>query len=131
LVPTADGVESLRIRGLPAQGDLWRTPIVEGRTDPLRRKLVWVALVVTLAGAGVPAFVGTQNHDRAEGRRRRAVTAEEVVSGQRIVIGQRSQALNLRTTQANRLATISSAVLRSAACVLRGRPHDGLRSLER
>jgi hypothetical protein len=77
--------------------------------------------VVTLAGAGVPAFVGKQNHDRAEGRRRRAVTAEEVVSGQRIVIGQRSQALNLRTTQVNRLATISSAVLRSAAGVCASR----------
>ena len=72
--------------------------------DPLRRKLVWVALVLTLAGAGVLAFVGKQNHDRAEGWRQRAIAAEEVVSGQRIVIGQRSQALNLRTTQVNRLA---------------------------
>ena len=89
--------------------------------DPLRRKFVWVAIVLTVAGAVGLAFVGKQNHDRAEGWHQRAVAAEEVVSGQRIVIGQRSQALNLRTTQVNRLATLSSAVLRSAAGVCASR----------
>src|SRR6185436_12427162 len=45
------------------------------------------------------------NNSRAEDWRRRAVAAEEVAGGLRIVIAERSQALNQRTRQANVLAT--------------------------
>jgi hypothetical protein len=44
------------------------------------------------------------NNSRAEDWRRRAVAAEEVAGGLRIVIAERSQALNQRTRQANVLA---------------------------
>jgi hypothetical protein len=106
--------ESPIVRRVVALDDFWRTPIGEGRMDPLRRTLVWLAIALTVAGAAGLAFIGKQNHDRAEGWRQRAIAAEEVVSGQRIVIGQRSQALNLRTTQVNRLA----AKLRGARTAL-------------
>ena len=72
--------------------------------DSLRRSLVWVVLLLALAGAGVLGLVGKENRDRAEDWRQRAIAAAEVVSGQRVVIGERSQALNLRTAQLNRLA---------------------------
>lgn len=45
------------------------------------------------------------NKGRAEGWHRRAVVAEESVSGLRVVIADRSRALNRRTVQANRLVT--------------------------
>jgi chromosome segregation ATPase len=55
------------------------------------------------------------NRDRAEDWHRRAVVAEESVGGLRVVIAQRSRALNQRTLQANRLVS----ELRSSGTVLR------------
>ena len=50
------------------------------------------------------------NNGRAEDWRRRAVAAEEVVGGLRVVIAERSQTLNQRTRQANVLAaTLASS----------------------
>jgi len=61
------------------------------------------------------------NKDRAEDWHRRAVVAEESVNGLRVVIVERSRALNRRTLQANLLATQlhsnGSALRRSKASV--------------
>src|SRR5215510_11513056 len=51
-----------------------------------------------------------QNNNRAEDWRRRAVAAEEAAGGLRVVIADRSKALNQRTRQANVLAaTLASS----------------------
>ena len=62
--------------------------------------LVAVAVVV-IAAPFVRAT--TSNKGRAEDWHRRAVVAEESVTGLRVVIAERSRALNQRTVQANRL----------------------------
>jgi hypothetical protein len=67
------------------------------------RAMIAVALVV-LVVFGILLNSIWQNHSRAEDWRRQAVDAEEVVTGLRVVIGERSQALNRRTAQANELA---------------------------
>lgn len=68
------------------------------------RPLVLVAVAVVVAAVGALTFAVKTNRDRAEDWRQRAIAAEEIVEGQRVVIGQRSQALNRRTLQVNRLA---------------------------
>ena len=60
-----------------------------------------VALAVVVGGLG---WAMKTNGDRAEKWRDRAISAEEIVDGQRVLIGQRTRALNRRTTQVNRLA---------------------------
>jgi hypothetical protein len=72
----------------------------------------WSASVMSIAATivfvlvvGMLAKSTWTNNDRAEDWRRRAVAAEEVVGGLRVVIAERSQALNQRTRQANVLAT--------------------------
>ncbi len=62
--------------------------------------LVAVAVVV-IAAPFVRATMS--NKGRAEDWHRRAVVAEESVTGLRVVIAERSRALNQRTVQANRL----------------------------
>ena len=73
--------------------------------DPRRRqRIVWaVVALVVLGGASVLSVAVKQNRDRAEGWRQRAIGAEEIVEGQRVVIATRSQELNRRTTQVNTL----------------------------
>jgi septal ring factor EnvC (AmiA/AmiB activator) len=73
--------------------------------DPrMRRRIGWATLaVVVLGGFGLLAVAVHQNRDRAEGWRQRAIGAEEIVEGQRVVIAQRSRELNRRTTQVNAL----------------------------
>ena len=73
------------------------------------RQRLWRILAIALALAALAAvgalgWATKTNNDRAERWRQRTIAAEEVVEGQRIVIGQRSQELNRRTTQVNRLA---------------------------
>jgi hypothetical protein len=76
----------------------------------IKAALVGLALLVV----AVPfARASHANRDRADDWRRRAVVAEESVSGLRVVIVERSRALNKRTLQANQLA--SAAGKRSAA----------------
>jgi hypothetical protein len=51
-----------------------------------------------------------KNHDRAEDWRQRAVAAEEVAGGLRVVLAERSRALNQRTRQANAMVdTLASS----------------------
>ena len=77
----------------------------------------WSVSVTTLAVTVVFVLVvgmllnsNRQNNDRAEGWRHRAVAAEEVAGGLRVVIADRSKALNQRTRQANVLAaTLASS----------------------
>jgi hypothetical protein len=71
----------------------------------------WSVSVTTLAVTVVFALVvgmlfnsNRQNNSRANGWRHRAVAAEEVATGLRVVIADRSKALNQRTRQANVLA---------------------------
>ncbi len=55
---------------------------------PLWRRIAAVILVLSLlAGAAALALAAKENRDRAEDWRQRAIAAEEVVSGQRVVIG--------------------------------------------
>jgi hypothetical protein len=69
------------------------------------QKLAIAAGAIALAAClGGLAWAMKTNGDRAEAWRDRAITAEEIVDGQRVLIGQRTQALNRRTTQVNRLA---------------------------
>ena len=69
-----------------------------------RRRIAWATLTVAaLCVFGLLALALKQNRDRAEGWRQRAIAAAEIVEGQRVVIGQRSRALNQRTTQVNTL----------------------------
>ena len=68
-----------------------------------------VTLVFVLV-VGMLANSVRKNNDRAEDWRRRAVAAEEVTGGLRVVIAERSQTLNERTRQANVLAaTLASS----------------------
>ena len=77
----------------------------------------WSVSVTTLAVTVVFALVvgmllnsNRQNNNRAEGWRHRAVAAEEVARGLRVVIADRSKTLNQRTRQANVLAaTLASS----------------------
>ena len=77
----------------------------------------WTVGVTTLAVTVVFVLVvgmllnsNRQNNNRAEGWRHRAVAAEEVAGGLRVVIAERSKALNQRTRQANVLAaTLASS----------------------
>ena len=71
----------------------------------------WSVSVTTLAVTVLFALVvgmlfngNRQNNSRAEGWRHRAVAAEEVATGLRVVIADRSKVLNQRTRQANVLA---------------------------
>jgi chromosome segregation ATPase len=59
--------------------------------------------VVFVIVVGMFANSARKNNDRAEDWRRRAVAAEEVVGGLRVVLAERSRALNQRTRQANEL----------------------------
>jgi ABC-type transporter Mla subunit MlaD len=59
--------------------------------------------VVFVIVVGMFANSTRKNNDRAEDWRRRAVAAEEVVGGLRVVLADRSRALNQRTRQANEL----------------------------
>lgn len=61
--------------------------------------------VVFVVVVGLLANSVRKNNDRAEDWRRRAVAAEEIVGGLRVVIGERSTALNQRTRQANALVS--------------------------
>jgi len=68
----------------------------------IKAALIGVALLVV----AVPlARASHANRDRADDWRRRALVAEESVAGLRVVIVERSRALNERTVQANQLAT--------------------------
>ena len=68
----------------------------------VKAALVAVAVVV-IAAPFVRATMS--NKGRAEDWHHRAVVAEESVTGLRVVIAQRSRALNRRTLQANRLVS--------------------------
>jgi hypothetical protein len=68
----------------------------------VKAALVAVAVVV-IAAPFVRATMS--NKGRAEDWHRRAVVAEESVTGLRVVIAERSRALNQRTVQANRLVS--------------------------
>ena len=65
---------------------------------------IFVTLVFVLI-VGMLASSVRKNDARADDWRQRAVAAEEIVGGLRVVIAERSKALNERTVQANRLAT--------------------------
>ena len=67
-------------------------------------KLALGALVLVVVAAPLIRAVYS-NRGRADDWHRRAVVAEESVTGLRVVIVERSRALNQRTVQANRLAT--------------------------
>jgi chromosome segregation ATPase len=77
-------------------------------------KLALVALVLVVVAAPLARAVDS-NRDRAEDWHRRAIVAEESVGGLRVVIVERSRALNRRTVQANQLVT----ELHSAQAALR------------
>jgi chromosome segregation ATPase len=64
--------------------------------------LVVLAFVIP---AGALALTVKSNRDRAEDWHQRAIAAEETVVGLRVVIGERSRALNRRTVQATQLAS--------------------------
>jgi chromosome segregation ATPase len=74
--------------------------------EPLswKAKAALVALAVVIA-VGTLGLVVRSNKDRAEDWHRRAIAAEESVGGLRVVIGERSRALNRRTAQANQLVS--------------------------
>jgi septal ring factor EnvC (AmiA/AmiB activator) len=67
-------------------------------------RLALGALVLVVVAAPFVRAVYT-NRGRAEGWHRRAVVAEESVTGLRVVIVERSRALNRRTVQANQLVS--------------------------
>ncbi len=72
----------------------------------IKAALVGIALLVI----AVPlARASHANRDRADDWRRRALVAEQSVSGLRVVLVERSRALNERTVQANQLAAAASA----------------------
>jgi hypothetical protein len=66
-------------------------------------KAALIALLVVVVCAPF-ARASMSNKGRADDWRRRAVVAEEAVGGLRLVIAERSRALNQRTLQANQLA---------------------------
>jgi len=63
-----------------------------------------VVTIVFVLVVGMLANSVRKNNSRAEDWHRRAVAAEEIVGGLRVVLAERSQALNERTRQANELA---------------------------
>ena len=67
-------------------------------------KVALIALLVVVVCAPF-ARASLSNKGRADDWRRRAVVAEEAVGGLRVVIAERSRALNERTVQANQLAS--------------------------
>ena len=67
-------------------------------------KAALIALLVVVVCAPL-ARASMSNKGRADDWRKRAVVAEEAVGGLRVVIAQRSRALNERTVQANQLAS--------------------------
>ena len=67
-------------------------------------KATLIALLVVVVCAPF-ARASMANKGRADDWRKRAVVAEEAVGGLRVVIAQRSRALNERTVQANQLAS--------------------------
>ena len=67
-------------------------------------KAALIALLVVVVCAPL-ARASMSNKGRADDWRKRAVVAEEAVGGLRVVIAERSRALNERTLQANQLAT--------------------------
>lgn len=67
-------------------------------------KLALVALAFVIVAVPVARAVKS-NKDRAEDWHRRAVVAEESVTGLKLVIAERSRALNRRTVQANQLVS--------------------------
>ena len=83
-------------------------------------KLALVALAFVVFAVPVARAVKS-NKDRAEDWHRRAVVAEESVAGLKVVIAERSRALNRRTLQANqlvsRLDTSRTALRRSKGSV--------------
>lgn len=71
------------------------------------RSLSVTSIVVTLVFVLVVGMLANsvrKNNDRADDWRHRAVAAEEIVAGLRVVLAERSRALNQRTVQANKLA---------------------------
>jgi chromosome segregation ATPase len=66
-------------------------------------KAALIALLVVVVCAPL-ARASMSNKGRADDWRKRALVAEEAVSGLQVVIAQRSRALNERTLQANKLA---------------------------
>jgi hypothetical protein len=74
---------------------------IGGRSLSVRAMAVTVVFVLVV---GMLATSLRKNNARAEDWRRRAVAAEEIIGGLRVVIAERSQALNARTVQANTLA---------------------------
>jgi chromosome segregation ATPase len=75
---------------------------MEFELDGWKVKLGLVALALLVVAVPL-ARANHANKGRAEGWHRRAVVAEESVGGLRVVIAQRSRALNQRTLQANQL----------------------------
>jgi hypothetical protein len=67
-------------------------------------KAALIALLVVVVCAPF-ARASMSNKGRADDWHRRAVVAEEAVGGLRVVIAERSRALNARTLQANQLAS--------------------------
>lgn len=67
-------------------------------------KAALIALLVVVVCAPF-ARASMSNKGRADDWRKRAIVAEEAVGGLRVVIAQRSRALNERTVQANQLAS--------------------------
>lgn len=66
--------------------------------------------IVFVLVVGMLANSVRKNNDRADDWRRRAVVAEEAVGGLRVVLAERSRALNQRTRQANLLiGTLASS----------------------
>lgn len=88
----------------PATPDHDEPDIATRATWDVAKVVLAVLLVLALGAIGTLAWATKSNADRAEGWRIRAIAAGEIVEGQRILIGQRSQALNRRTTQVNTLA---------------------------
>jgi hypothetical protein len=87
-----------------------RTELLLGRLEHLLRPQDWTvkSAAVVLAFVVVVGALGCsvkKNRDAAESWHRQAVAAEEIVGGLRVVIGDRSRALNQRTKQANELAS--------------------------
>ena len=70
--------------------------------EPSRATIAVACVVLVLFGILLNSI--RQNHGRAEDWRREAIAAKEVAAGLRVVLDQRSRALNRRTLQANELA---------------------------
>jgi len=104
--------------GIPGRADVGRAMHVELDGWKIKAALIGLALLVV----AVPfARASHANRSRADDWRKRALVAEESVAGLRVVIVERSRALNQRTRQANELATAArsrgDALRRSKASV--------------